>query len=38
MATAVFTAVLGLAACDTEVTATPDKPAAAGDEKPGKEG
>ena len=38
MSTAVFTAVLGLAACDTEVTATPDKPAAAGDEKPGKEG
>ncbi|MFE0219468.1 DUF4352 domain-containing protein [Streptomyces albidoflavus] len=34
---AAFAAVLGLAACDTEVTSTPDKPAAAGDAKPGKE-
>ncbi|MFE6716843.1 DUF4352 domain-containing protein [Streptomyces albidoflavus] len=34
---AAFTAMLGIAACDTEVTSTPDKPAAAGDAKPGKE-
>lgn len=36
-AAAAFAAILGLAACDTEVTSTPDKPAAAGDAKPGKE-
>ncbi|MFD5027006.1 DUF4352 domain-containing protein [Streptomyces sp. NPDC058373] len=35
-AAAAFATVLSLAACEAEVTATPDKPAAAGDEKPGK--
>ncbi|MFF8560988.1 DUF4352 domain-containing protein [Streptomyces albidoflavus] len=37
IAAASFSAVLGLAACDTEVTSSPDKPAAADDAKPGKE-